>query len=95
MQHESAAAAPKTRGFPGDPFHNPFHAAGLRATLAQRLTLAVSAGSTDLVRRAPLVVSELWAIHPGFVLWILTSGLVMEPAERVDEGLARSWICKD
>ena len=27
MPHESAAAAPKARGFPGDPFHDPFHAA--------------------------------------------------------------------
>jgi hypothetical protein len=26
MPHESAAAAPKTKGFPGDPFHDPFHA---------------------------------------------------------------------
>ena len=29
MPHESAADALKTRGFPGDPFHGPFHAAGL------------------------------------------------------------------
>ncbi len=29
MPHESATDAPKTKGFPGDPFHNPFHAAGL------------------------------------------------------------------
>jgi len=28
MPHESAAAAPKTKGFPGDPFHDPFHAVG-------------------------------------------------------------------
>ena len=29
MPHESAIAAPKTRGFPGDPFHDPFHGGGL------------------------------------------------------------------
>jgi len=29
MPHESATDAPKTKGFPGDPFHDPFHAAGL------------------------------------------------------------------
>jgi hypothetical protein len=27
MPQESALAAPKTRGFAGDPFHDPFHAA--------------------------------------------------------------------
>jgi hypothetical protein len=27
MPHKSAIAAPKTRGFPGDPFHDPFHGA--------------------------------------------------------------------
>ena len=31
MPHESADAAPKTKGFPGDPFHDSFHAAGLKA----------------------------------------------------------------
>jgi hypothetical protein len=28
MPHESAIAAPKTRVFPGDPFHDPFHGGG-------------------------------------------------------------------
>jgi hypothetical protein len=27
MPQEIAVAAPKTQGFPGDPFHDPFHAA--------------------------------------------------------------------
>jgi hypothetical protein len=36
MPHEGAAAAPKTERIPGDPFHDPFHAAGLRAVPAQR-----------------------------------------------------------
>ena len=29
MPYESALAAPKTRVFPGDPFHDPFHVAAL------------------------------------------------------------------
>ena len=29
MPHESAIAAPKTREFPGDPFHASFHAPGI------------------------------------------------------------------
>ena len=32
MPHGSAAAAPNTRAFPGDPFHDPFHGVGLTAT---------------------------------------------------------------
>jgi hypothetical protein len=35
MPHKSAAAAPKTQGFPGDPFHDPFH--GARRGLCGRL----------------------------------------------------------
>jgi hypothetical protein len=31
MAHDTAIAAPETKGFPGDPFHDPFHAAGFRA----------------------------------------------------------------
>jgi hypothetical protein len=41
MPHESAAAAPKTQGFPGDPFHDPFHAAELRAVNRTPVPLTV------------------------------------------------------
>jgi hypothetical protein len=33
MPRESALTAPKTRGFLGDPFHGPFHAGELKATI--------------------------------------------------------------
>ena len=64
MPHESAAAAPKTMGFPGDPFHDPFHgtARPWRAQGFQGSSSVISCTSpADTGTRGP---STRWPVEP-------------------------------
>jgi hypothetical protein len=66
MPHESATTATETLGFPGDPFHDPFQAAGLSATRIQEPGLRLLVQQGERCEAVAVVMDDAVAVvTPG------------------------------
>jgi hypothetical protein len=100
MPRESALTAPKTLGFPVDPFHDPFHAAELRAVVrtavplpvvrgpvrVKALAMAVRAGTQSRLSYVP-VLPAVWEVAARSA----DPSVVVESGGVVDAGGGDWW----